>query len=54
MQITRNTIDTTKGPGDWADFYKKFTNTGGYVFMSAVGFDADPTRESVPLNVSPG
>jgi len=32
-----------KGSGSWTAFYKRFPNTGGYVFMSAVGFNADHT-----------
>ena len=33
----------TKGPGGWADFYKRFPGSGGYVEMSAVGFNSDKT-----------
>jgi hypothetical protein len=33
----------SKGPGGWADFYKRFPNSGGYVEMSAVGFNSDKT-----------
>ena len=48
--VPSETIDAffkTKGPGGWAGFYKKFPNTGGYVFMSAVGFNADKTMALV-------
>ena len=34
---------TKKGPGGWADFFKRFPGSGGYVVMSAVGFNPDKT-----------
>jgi hypothetical protein len=33
----------SKAGGNWAAFYKRFPKPGGYVFMSAVGFNADRT-----------
>jgi hypothetical protein len=44
--VPSETIDgffKTKGPGGWAGFYKRFPNSGGYVEMSAVGFNSDKT-----------
>jgi hypothetical protein len=32
-----------KGSGSWAGFYKKFPNTGGFVYVSNVGFNSDRT-----------
>ena len=44
--VPSETIDgffKSKGPGGWAGFYKRFPNSGGYVEMSAVGFNSDKT-----------
>ena len=44
--VPSETIDSffkSKGPGGWTGFYKRFPNSGGYVEMSAVGFNSDKT-----------
>ena len=32
-----------KGPGGWPDFYKRFPDSNGYAYVSAVGFNDDKT-----------
>jgi len=44
--VPEATIDAffgEKGKGSWAGFYKKFPKSGGFVYVSSVGFNADKT-----------
>jgi len=43
-----------KGPGGWPDFYKRFPKSRGYVYMSAVGYNADKTLALVYVGHSCG
>jgi len=37
----------TKGPESWQGFYRRYPDSGGYIEMSAVGFNASRTRAMV-------
>jgi hypothetical protein len=48
--VPRATIDAffeKKNVGGWEDFYKRFPRSGGYVYVSAVGFNPDRTLAMV-------
>ena len=36
-----------KGAGNWPEFYRRYPDSGGYIELSAVGFDASKTRAMV-------
>lgn len=42
-QATIESFFGEKGQGSWTAFYKKFPRSGGFVYVSAVGFNSDRT-----------
>ena len=45
---------TTNGVAGWRDFYAKYPDSGGYIVMSAVGFNPDKTVAIVYMGHSCG
>lgn len=43
-----------KGPSGWKDFYKRYPDSGGYIIMSAVGFNKSKTQAFVYMGSSCG
>ena len=53
--VTQDTIRLFfKGNGDWNGFYDRYPGSGGYVILSAVGFDEDKTQAIVYTGSSCG
>jgi hypothetical protein len=42
--VTSDTLNVLFGNGDWDGFYKRYPSSGGFITLSAVGFNRDKTR----------
>lgn len=42
--VTADTLKTFFSHGDWDGFYKRYPSSGGFISLSAVGFNRDKTR----------
>jgi len=52
--VSSDTIETLLKDGGWDRFYKRFPDSGGYIIMSAVGFNKEMTRAIVYTGSSCG
>ena len=52
--VNSDTIRTLFKDGGWDSFYKRYPHSGGYVIMSAVGFNTEKTRAIVYTGSSCG
>jgi hypothetical protein len=52
--VSSDTIAVLFQGGGWDDFYKRYPDSGGYITMSAVGFDQEKTRAVVYTGSSCG
>ena len=52
--VSSNTIDALFKEGSWEGFYKRYPDSGGYIIMSAVGFNKEKTRAMVYMGSSCG
>lgn len=41
--ITSDELESARKEGGWENFYKRYPDSGGYIAVSAVGFNADKT-----------
>jgi hypothetical protein len=52
--VSSDTIETLLKDGGWDGFYKRYPDSGGYIVMSAVGFNKEITRAIVYTGSSCG
>ena len=52
--VSSDTINVLFKDGDWEGFFKRYPESGGYIVMSAVGFDKEKTRAMVYTGSSCG
>lgn len=45
--VSEDTIRAALVEGDWENFYKRYPGSGGYITLSAVGFNPDKTQAIV-------
>jgi hypothetical protein len=52
--VNRDTLEVLADTRNWDGFYKRYPNSGGFLVMSAVGFNKEKTRAIVYLGRSCG